>query len=158
VLDHILRLLESPNPGARRWACKLTGNLAFHEFTAPAILKPNLSVQLVSLLGWACIFFLLQHHLHELFVSETYWATYTLSRIARWVDGTKSVVDAKALDHILRLLELPNPGTRRWACKLMGHLALHESTAPAILQLNIPARLVSLLAWVCILFSLMQSS
>jgi hypothetical protein len=38
------------------------------------------------------------------------WAAYTLSQIARWVDSAKAVVDAKALDHVLPLLESPNPG------------------------------------------------
>jgi hypothetical protein len=72
-------------------------------------------------------------------------AMRVLSHIARWVDGAVAVADAKALAHVLTLLKSPNLGTREWACVLTGNLALHESTAPAILQLNIPARLVSLL-------------
>ncbi|KAJ7355609.1 armadillo-type protein [Mycena albidolilacea] len=131
VLDHILPLLESPNPMARKWACELTGRLARYGSTAPAILKLNISVLLVSLLGD-----------EDSVVSR---ATYALSQIARWVDGAKAVVDAKALDHVLPLLKSPNPMTRKRACELTGHLAFRESTALAILKLNISVPLVSLL-------------
>jgi CRISPR/Cas system endoribonuclease Cas6 (RAMP superfamily) len=73
------------------------------------------------------------------------WVTYALSQIARWVDGAKDVVDAKALDHVLRLLKSPNLDTRELASKLVGNLASHESTAQAILKLNLSVQLVSLL-------------
>ncbi|KAJ7850036.1 armadillo-type protein [Mycena olivaceomarginata] len=130
VLDHVHRLLKSPNPYTRRWACGLAGQLALHESTAPATLNLNPSVQLVSLLG------------DEDSFSR---ATYALTQIARWVDGAKAVVDAKALDHILTLLQSPNPYIRTCACELTGNLASHESTAPAILKLNPSVQLVSLL-------------
>ncbi|KAJ7705659.1 armadillo-type protein [Mycena olivaceomarginata] len=129
ALDHVLVLLKSPDSSARKWACVLTGYLAFRESTAPAILKLNPSVQLVSLLDD-------EDHVVR-------WATYTLSQIARWVDGVKDVVDAKALDHVLRLLKSPNLDTRRWACGLA--LALHAFTAPGILKVNPSMQLVSLL-------------
>ncbi|KAJ7850054.1 armadillo-type protein [Mycena olivaceomarginata] len=131
ALDHVLLLLESPNSDTRRWACELTGNLTFHEFTAPAILKLNPSVQLVSLLGAED--------------SLVPYVTHTLSQIARWEEGAESVVDTKALDHVLVLLESPNPMTRKWACALTGYLAFHNSTAPAISKLNPSVQLVSLL-------------
>ncbi|KAJ7830061.1 armadillo-type protein [Mycena olivaceomarginata] len=131
VLDHVLRLLTLPNLAIRRWACVLTGYLAWHGSTAPAILKLNPSVQLVSLLGGED--------------SLVPWVTHALSRIARWVDGAKGVVDAKALDHVLRLLESPNPNIRKWASDLVGRLTSHEATAPAILELKPIAQLESLL-------------
>ncbi|KAJ7850060.1 armadillo-type protein [Mycena olivaceomarginata] len=131
VLDYVLRLLESPNPGARRWACYLAANLASHEFTALAILKLNPSVQLVSLLGD-----------EDSLVCP---AMCALSQITRWEDGAKAAVDAKVLDYVLPLLESPNQETQRWTCVLTGHLACHGSTAPAILKLNISVLLVSLL-------------
>ncbi|KAJ7880392.1 armadillo-type protein [Mycena olivaceomarginata] len=131
VLDHVLRLLKSPNPDTREQASILVGNLACHESTALAVLKLNPSVQLVSLLGGED--------------SLVHWVTFALSQIARWVDGAKGVVDAKALDHILRLLESPDPYTQGWASKLVGRVASHESTAPAVLKLNPSVQLVSLL-------------
>ncbi|KAJ7880387.1 armadillo-type protein [Mycena olivaceomarginata] len=131
ALDHVLRLLESPNPDTREWASNLVGWVASHESTAPAVVKLNPSVQLVSLLGG-----------EDYVVS---WATYTLSQIACWVDGAKGVVDAKALDHVLRFLKSPKSNTREWACYLTGNLASHESTAPAILQLKPIPQLESLL-------------
>jgi CRISPR/Cas system endoribonuclease Cas6 (RAMP superfamily) len=86
------------------------------------------------------------------------WVTYALSQIAQWVDGAKDVVDAKALDHVLRLLKSPNLDTRELASKLVGNLASHESTEQAILKLNLSVQLVSLLGWVCIVFSSTQFS
>ncbi|KAJ7355645.1 armadillo-type protein [Mycena albidolilacea] len=131
VLDHVLRLLKSPNPDTRRWACELVGRVATHEATAPAFLQLKPCEQIVSLLG------------DEDYVVHR--ATFALSRIAYWVDGAKAVIDTKALNHILRLLESPNPDTRRWACELAGHLALHESTTSAIFKLTPSVQLVSLL-------------
>ncbi|KAJ7880383.1 armadillo-type protein [Mycena olivaceomarginata] len=131
ALDHILRLLASPNPDTQESASILVGNLACHKSTAPAVLKLNPSVQLVSLLGGED--------------SLVRWVTYALSRIARWADGAKGVVDAKALDHVLRLLKSPNPKTRESASILVGNLACHKSTAPAVLKLNPSLQLVSLL-------------
>ncbi|KAJ7850018.1 armadillo-type protein [Mycena olivaceomarginata] len=131
VLDHVLRLLESPNPDTQKWASMLVGRVACHESTAPAVLKSNPSVQLVSLLGG-------EDYLVHL-------VTYALSQIAQWVDGAKGVVDAKALDHVLRLLESPNLDIRGWASELVGWVASHESTAPAVSKLNPSVQLVSLL-------------
>ncbi|KAJ7355635.1 armadillo-type protein [Mycena albidolilacea] len=131
ALGHILRLLKLPDPAIQRWACELVGWVASHESTAPAVLKLNPSVQLVSLLGGED--------------SLVWWVMYALSQIARWVDGAKDVVDAKALDHILRLLESPNPEIRERASKLVGWVASHKSTAPAVLKLNPSVQLVSLL-------------
>ncbi|KAJ7880380.1 armadillo-type protein [Mycena olivaceomarginata] len=131
VLDHVLRLLESPDPYTRKWANALVAWIASHKSTALAVLKLNPSVQLVSLLGGED--------------SLVPYVTFALSQIARWIDGAKAVVDAKALDHILRLLDSPNSNTREWACYLTGNLASHESTAPAILQLKPIPQLESLL-------------
>ncbi|KAJ7850012.1 armadillo-type protein [Mycena olivaceomarginata] len=220
ALDHVLRLLESPNLDTREWACVLTRNVALHKSTAPAILNLNPSVQFVSLLGgeyhrqaldiirknygnplttviletyvsyfrwdyvsWAStkaailseladrtvsseveaanlarfestapavlelklceqLVFLLDDNDYSGVICE---ATYTLARLSRWVDGAKDVVDAKALDHVLRLLESPKSITREWACYLTGNLASHEATAPTILQLKPIPQLESLL-------------
>ncbi|KAJ7850061.1 armadillo-type protein [Mycena olivaceomarginata] len=131
VLDYVLPLLESPNPMTRKWACQLTGHLARHGSTAPAILKLNISVPLVSLLGDED--------------SVAYRAAYALTQIARWEDGAKAVVDAKALDYVSPLLKSPNQETRRWTYALTGHLAHHRSTAPAILQPNHCEQIMSLL-------------
>jgi hypothetical protein len=70
---------------------------------------------------------------------------FALSRIAKWVDGAKGVVDAKVLDHVLRLLKSPNPDIQEWASNLVGWVASHKSTAPAVLKLNPSVQLVSLL-------------
>ncbi|KAF8208805.1 armadillo-type protein [Mycena galopus ATCC 62051] len=132
VLNHILELLKSPDPYIRRRTCVLLRELAGHESTAPAISKLKTCEKLVSL--WS------DKH------SGVIWeATAALSRIAQWPDEAKVIVEAKAAHHVLALLESPGPHTRIWACKLIGRLAGHESTAPAILELKPCARLVPLL-------------
>lgn len=50
VLNSVLELLGSPNSDVRKWASLLTGNLASHESTAPAILGVNPHLQLVGLM------------------------------------------------------------------------------------------------------------
>jgi hypothetical protein len=94
-------------------------------------------------------------------------ATWALSEIAQWLDGAQAIVDAKALDHVLIspkpdisfdkatnyerlvviLLESPKSEVREWTCQLVGRLASHYSTAPAIFELELKpcVRLVSLL-------------
>ncbi|KAJ7257953.1 armadillo-type protein [Mycena haematopus] len=132
VLDHVLILFKSPTPSIRRWACELVGRLANHNSTRSAVLKLNPCVQIVSLLGGDD--------------SEVIRAaTFALSLIAPTADGAKAVVDAKALDYVLALLESPNPYSRIWTCLMVGRLVCYQSTMPAILELKPCVRLVSLL-------------
>ncbi|KAF7356897.1 hypothetical protein MVEN_01025500 [Mycena venus] len=131
--DHILILLQSSDAYVRKWTCKLVRWLAYHESTASAILGLKLYVQLVSLL----------HDDHSAAIGS---AMYALSKIARWTDGAQAVVDAKATDHILILLQSSDAYVRKWTCELVGWLASHESTAPAILELKLYVQLVSLLS------------
>ncbi|KAF7358477.1 hypothetical protein MVEN_00898200 [Mycena venus] len=131
-IDHILELLESPNPEVQRLNCMLVGNLAAHESTAPAILKLKLCPQLVSLL----------RNQDSSVISN---ATYALSQIARRLDSANDVIEANVIDHILELLGSPSPDIQRLSCKLVGNLAAHESIAPIILELKPCPRLVSFL-------------
>ena len=72
-------------------------------------------------------------------------AMEALAQIALWADGAQAIVTAKATDRILELLESPSPNVQSWTCELVGRLASHESTAPAILELKPCVQLVSLL-------------
>jgi hypothetical protein len=67
-----------------------------------------------------------------------------LSKISQRPDGAQAVVDAKALDHVQKLLKSPSWNMRFWTCVLVEALAEHESTASAILELNLNAQLESL--------------
>lgn len=78
-------------------------------------------------------------------------AAGALSQIARWPDGAEAIVEAKALNHVLELLGSPSKEVQRMSCELVGHLTLHESIAPDILELKPCAQLVSLLRQVEIL-------
>lgn len=99
--------------------------------------------------------FSFQHESHKISDADSgviWWATLALFRIAQWLDGAKTMVDARALDSVLSLLESKNLDIRGRACEIVGMLATHEPTAPAVLKPKPCATLVSLLWWVCVLF------
>ncbi|KAJ7830063.1 armadillo-type protein [Mycena olivaceomarginata] len=133
VFPHIVPMLESPHPQAWSCLCRLLRSLAQYKSIAPAVLELEPCEQLVFLLD----------NKHSGVICD---ATATLTYLSGWVDGAMGMVDAKVLDHVLRLLESPNPDTRESASKLVGNLACHESTAPAVLKLNHSVHLVSLLS------------
>ncbi|KAF7356890.1 hypothetical protein MVEN_01024800 [Mycena venus] len=132
IFPYIVQMLWSPDPGPRSWSCSLLGRLASHESTAPAILELTPCVQLTAFL----------HDKNSDVVRE---AMYALAQIARRTEGAQAIVEAKTLDHVLKLLESPNPDIRGWTSQLVGRLASHEPTAPAIFKLDASVRLVSLL-------------
>jgi hypothetical protein len=72
-------------------------------------------------------------------------AMHALCEIAYLLDGAQAIVNAKALDDVLILLESPSSNVRYRACELVKRLAGYKSTAPAILELEPCVRLVSLL-------------
>jgi len=72
-------------------------------------------------------------------------AAYALSEIAKWVAGAQAIVDAEALTHAWVFVRSLRPDIRKWTCELVGRLAKHESTAPAILELKPCQRLVFLM-------------
>ncbi|KAJ7234567.1 armadillo-type protein [Mycena rebaudengoi] len=113
-LDHMLNLLESDSLAVRERACNLVARLAEHRFLAP-----DICAGLVALLS-------------------------DESRTIDVPDGAQAVVDAKALDHVQKLLKSPSWNMRFWTCVLVEVLAEHESTASAILELNLNAQLESL--------------
>jgi hypothetical protein len=99
--------------------------------------------------------FSFQHDSHKISDADSnviWWATLALFRIAQWLDGAKAMVDARALDSVLSLLESENPDIRGWACEIVGRLVIHEPTAPTVLEPKPCATLVSLMRWVCVLF------
>ncbi|KAJ7491831.1 armadillo-type protein [Mycena galericulata] len=63
-------------------------------------------------------------------------AIFALSVIAEFRDGAASAVDEKILDRVIDLLHSTNGNVRRWACKALGNLAHHKSTASAVLAAN----------------------
>ncbi|KAF8192743.1 armadillo-type protein [Mycena galopus ATCC 62051] len=123
-------LLESPNPKTLRWTCKLVGRLASHNSAVPTIL--TLSVQIVSLLS-------------NKDSGVIVWAVYALSKIAQSEDGAQAVVNAKATDYILILLQSPSTQVRESTCRLVGILSGHEFTVPAMLDVESCAQIVYLL-------------
>ncbi|KAF7356891.1 hypothetical protein MVEN_01024900 [Mycena venus] len=51
-------------------------------------------------------------------------------------DDARAVVDSHIFPYIVQMLWSPDPRPRSWSCSLLGRLASHESTAPAILELK----------------------
>ncbi|KAF8192698.1 armadillo-type protein [Mycena galopus ATCC 62051] len=130
AMDYIPILLESPHPYLQRRTCDLVGRLTSHDCVSPEILK--LIVQIVFLL----------RHTNDGVIG---WALCALSKVAQSEDGAQAIVDAKATDYILPLLESPNLKVRQLTCELVGGLAIHESTALAISELKPSVKLASLL-------------
>ncbi|KAJ7803038.1 armadillo-type protein [Mycena leptocephala] len=64
------------------------------------------------------------------------YAIYALSRIIEWPEGAQAAVDANALQLVPELLDSSDALTRELASKMLGKLALHRSTAPAVLGLK----------------------
>ncbi|KAJ7355699.1 hypothetical protein DFH08DRAFT_506146 [Mycena albidolilacea] len=106
------------------------GTLAGHEFIVPTILELEPCVPLVYLL---C----------DEDSRAISGATYALSQIARWPDGAHAILTANVLDHVLVLLESPSPTVRICTCEMVARLGEHEITAPAVLEFQPSARLVS---------------
>ncbi|KAF7330837.1 hypothetical protein MVEN_02423000 [Mycena venus] len=130
ILGRVLRLLELPFVGIG--ACELVGRLAGHNSTSSAILKLKPCARLLYIVGD-----------EDYQVVKT--AMHALAQIAQWSDGAEAIVDTRPLGHALELLKSPRPEIRQWTCTLVARLASHESTAPAILELKLCERLVSLM-------------
>ncbi|KAJ7895721.1 armadillo-type protein [Mycena leptocephala] len=124
ILDHVAELLQSPQSGVRRWTCWMVGSFAKHKSTAVAILGLKPCPQLVGLL-----------HYQPVEVIEA--AMYALYEISSWPDGVQAALEAKTLDHVVELLESPQSGVQQWTRWMVGRFAKHESTAMAVLGLEL---------------------
>ncbi|KAJ7057361.1 armadillo-type protein [Mycena amicta] len=139
VFCGLTELLQAPGSEVRRWTCLTVGELARHKSTSMAVLGLNPCLQLVSLLQCA----LLASRDQPIEVIEA--AMYALSQIVHWQEGAKVASAAKALDHVMELLQNPASGVRRWTCWTVGKIAMDDSTSMAVLELNPCPKLVSLL-------------
>ncbi|KAJ7438011.1 armadillo-type protein [Mycena galericulata] len=128
ILSEVPNLLASPDPEVRRWTCWMVGRLAYHESTAPAILRDISCIALVSLLRRG---------------DEA--AIYALSRISHWPDGAQAATDAHVLYYIPRLLRSANAEVRRWTCWLVGSLASYEPAKPQIFESHVLLQLFELI-------------
>ncbi|KAJ7859116.1 armadillo-type protein [Mycena leptocephala] len=132
VPDYLVELLQSPSSGVRNWSCQLIGRLVYHQSIALAILGVIPWERLVSFLSDA-----------EIDVIDG--AGYALGQVSSFLQGAQAVVDAKVQDYAIELLKSSSARVRKWACWLVGNLACHESTRPAILELEPYAPIVTLL-------------
>ncbi|KAJ6531053.1 hypothetical protein B0H19DRAFT_1082036 [Mycena capillaripes] len=104
TVDNILELLDSPNPDIHKWTCLLVGRLAGHDSTALAVLDLKPCLQLVTLLH-----FLIQiSDEHPEVIAA---ATFTLSQIACWLDGSQvrePLMHASAIYALCAISERPD--------------------------------------------------
>ncbi|KAJ7491408.1 armadillo-type protein [Mycena galericulata] len=119
ILSEVPVLLASPDPEVRRWTCWMVGRLAYHESTAPAILREISCTSLVSLLT-------LNPGEHA---EITEAAIYALCRISHWPGGAQAAAEANLLKYIPRLLRFGNVEVQRWTCWLAGHPNEHVAGA-----------------------------
>ncbi|KAJ7079845.1 armadillo-type protein [Mycena epipterygia] len=132
VVYQITELLHFPDTVIRRWACWIICMLSRHESLVVIVLRFEPCTCLVSLLSD-----------EDIKVMEP--AIYALSRISRFPHGARAVVAANTLDYLAELLKSPNATVRRWTCWTVGNLTRHDSTAKAVLALNLCVQLVALL-------------
>ncbi|KAJ7924208.1 armadillo-type protein, partial [Mycena leptocephala] len=83
-------LFSSADTAVRIATCKVVRSLAFEEETSDSVIRANPSGALVSLL-------------REQDPEVRREASLVLTWIAHWADGAKAVIDARALDEILKL-------------------------------------------------------
>ncbi|KAJ7491406.1 armadillo-type protein [Mycena galericulata] len=133
ILSEVPVLLASPDAEVRKWTCWMVGRLAYHESTAPAILRDVSCTSLVSLLRRG---------------DEA--AVYALSRISHWPDGAQAATDAHVLHYIPRLLRSANAEVRRWTCWLVGSLASYEPAKPEIFESHVLIQLFELIGRIAV--------
>ncbi|KAF7360382.1 hypothetical protein MVEN_00768000 [Mycena venus] len=134
LLDNVSELIESSclSVQYRYWACTLIETLVHHESILPAVLESKTFTQLLSLL----------HNEHPEVVES---ATKALSQIAKKLEGAQAIVKAKALDNVSELFESSCSSVRFWTCTIIKVVVHHESILPAVLELKVFVRLLSLL-------------
>ncbi|KAJ7051423.1 armadillo-type protein [Mycena amicta] len=132
ALHHIMELLQAPALGVQRWTCCTLGVFAMHQSTSMAVLELNPCPQLVSLL-------------RDQPVDVIEAAMYALSQIVSWQQGAEAASAAKALDHVMELLQHPASEVRRWTCWTVGRIAAHKSRSITVLELNLCPQLIGLL-------------
>ncbi|KAJ7161918.1 armadillo-type protein [Mycena crocata] len=111
-------------------ACRILGVLAERESTVGCILKVEPCLHLTALLRGSDI---------EVVGS----AMYALCRIARY--GPDTVVKAGAQELAPELLDSASSEIRKETCFMLGNLAMHDSTAGAVLAVKPCMRLVTFL-------------
>ncbi|KAJ7479097.1 armadillo-type protein [Mycena latifolia] len=120
ALCRITRRLYSPTLEVQRWACELLANLASSWSTRQAVLNLEPCGTLVSLLRDT-----------ESTVFEP--AAKALKYISTSTEGAQAAVDARVLERVTEVLELPNAKVRTSMYAILDELARHESIALAVL-------------------------
>ncbi|KAJ7624022.1 armadillo-type protein, partial [Mycena polygramma] len=132
VFDHVLKLLQSPDPLDVQFISMLVGDLVRLAARATREVPKGIPYQQV----------IFSSDDVTLFTS----AASALHQISLSRDGAEAVLNAGALDYASELLESVDVYTRAWTCAMLGNLARHELLPLGGLVLEFPRRLVSLLS------------
>ncbi|KAJ7120193.1 armadillo-type protein [Mycena epipterygia] len=134
VLAFVNGLLQSSDLDVVVFTCGMLRSLVYYESLQAAVLNLDPCMQLVSLVS----------HKHTRVQEE---AVNVLACISSGpADGPRAVVNAGALSHSTTLLASTNFGVRLHTCWMLGNIARHPAFTTAVLDLDVCARLVSLLA------------
>ncbi|KAJ7120196.1 armadillo-type protein [Mycena epipterygia] len=134
VLAFVNRLLQSSDLDVVLFTCGMLRSIAYYDSLQTAVLKPDPCMQLVSLLS----------HKNSRIQEE---AVNVLACISSGpAEGPRAVVNADALSHSTTLLASTNFGIRLHICWMLGNIARHPAFTVDVLELDVCARLVSLLA------------
>ncbi|KAJ6531046.1 armadillo-type protein [Mycena capillaripes] len=136
ISDEDYMVVTETIPNVRKRTCDHVGRLASHKFAIEVILKLHLH---------PCVRLFVSSSTSDEDLEVIEWAMYALTRNAALSDGVQAIVNAKMLDHALELLDSPSPIVQECTYRLVGRLATHESTAPAVVDLKPCLWLVTLL-------------
>ncbi|KAJ7246619.1 armadillo-type protein [Mycena rebaudengoi] len=141
ALDLVAELFESSSPKVRAQTRILVENLARHgarELTIPLFEKP--CMDLISLFR-RDMSLLLPEALGGVLED----VIFALSEISAWSKGAEAILAIGALDFLANLIASRNARIQEHACRLVGNLASHKTTAMELLQGGSVLQLVALL-------------
>ncbi|KAJ7611364.1 armadillo-type protein [Mycena polygramma] len=123
-------LLATSNPGVRRFACNVLGNIAVYNSPMDFLLSSPY-LQIVALLSD-----------NDFEVRQC--AVYALSKMSYWFRDAQAILEARILDCVSSLLDSDHNETLRCTCeKILGNLVSHDARSLILWPgLDICSRLV----------------
>ncbi|KAJ6597576.1 armadillo-type protein [Mycena vulgaris] len=134
VLTHVDVLLQSSDPDIILHTCRMLRKIAYYDSLHRDILKLNPCMRVVSLLT----------HRNTRVKEEAVNVLACISAGAE--DSARSAIDANALAHSSKLLASKNFGVRMHTCWMLGNIARHPDLNATVIELDVCARLGSLLS------------
>ncbi|KAJ7193076.1 armadillo-type protein [Mycena pura] len=128
----VAELLERSDSEVRGWTCMILGHLAQHKSSMVTVIALDCCVQIVPLV-------------RDQDVGVRWSAIHAILAFSSWKDGARAIVSASLLDQLPHLLVSSDTSARKWACTIVGNVALLQ-VVPAVLLAPLCVRIVSLLS------------